>query len=357
MRLLQKFKKKSSPTHSGSGSNYAYVTARVRAMKSNLLPKETYPRLMNMGVDEITRFIEESQYKQDVDELARVYDGVDLFEHALNRNLGVTFTKIINISEGELNYLISEYLRKYDIWSIKTILRGKYCNASLEEINDNLVAAGQLSYTFLSSLAEKESYESVIDALSGTDYYPILKGYDGTNLSAIENQLDKEYYNGMFQAIGKPGSNDRKLFSKFIRTEIDIKNLSTLFRLKKAGVSEDEIADLILDGGLHLSMKEIEKLLPLPFNEFINSLEKYPYWEDISGIVNAEMDSLVDLEAQLTRHSIRSAASFSHMYPLSIVPIMDYVLNKKNEVNNLRIILRGKAANLDEEIIRNQLVI
>jgi V/A-type H+-transporting ATPase subunit C len=108
MRLLQKFRGKSSPKQGGSGgSNYAYVTARVRAMKSNLLPKETYPRLMNMGIDEITRFIEESQYKQDVDELARVYDGVDLFEHALNRNLAVTFTKLISISEGELNFLIS----------------------------------------------------------------------------------------------------------------------------------------------------------------------------------------------------------------------------------------------------------
>lgn len=357
MGLLQKFTRKSSPKQSGSGSNYAYVTARVRAMKSNLLPREAYPRLMNMGIDEITRFIEESQYKQDVDELARTYDGVDLFEHALNRNLAVTFTKLINISEGELNYLISEYLRKYDIWSIKTILRGKYCNASVEEINDSIVSAGQLSYPFLSSLSEKESYESIIDALSGTDYYPTLKEYDGTNLSDIENQLDKMYYSGLSSTVDNPKSNDSKLFSKFIRTEIDMKNLSTLFRLKNADVEKDEIADLILEGGLHLSIKEIEKLLPLPFSEFIQSLEKYPYWEDISGIVKPEMDSLVELETQLTKSNIKSASSFSHVYPLSIVPIMDYVLNKTNEVHNLRIILRGKAADLDEEIIKNQLVI
>ncbi|AKB85746.1 V-type ATP synthase subunit C [Methanococcoides methylutens] len=358
MRLLQKFRGKSSPKQGGSGgSNYAYVTARVRAMKSNLLPKETYPRLMNMGIDEITRFIEESQYKQDVDELARVYDGVDLFEHALNRNLAVTFTKLISISEGELNFLISEYLKKYDIWSIKTILRGKYCGASVEEINDSIVSAGQLSYSFLSSLAEKESYESVIDALSGTDYYPTLKGYDGTNLSAIENQLDKMYYDGLFYALGNPKSKDSKLFAKLIRTEIDSKNLSTLFRLKNAGVEEDEIAELILDGGLHISKKEIERLLPLPFSDFVQSLEKYPCWEDISDIAKPEMESLVELETQLTKYNIKSATSFSHMYPLSIVPIMDYILNKKNEVNNLRIIMRGKAADLDEEIIRNQLVI
>ncbi|KXS46890.1 MAG: V-type H+-transporting ATPase subunit C, partial [Methanohalophilus sp. T328-1] len=78
-------------------------------MKSNLLPKETYPRLINMDLDEITRFIEETRYKQDVDELARKFIGVDLIEHALNRNLAVTFSKLIDISEGELNYLITEY--------------------------------------------------------------------------------------------------------------------------------------------------------------------------------------------------------------------------------------------------------
>ncbi len=357
MRLLQKFKRKSSPTHSGSGSNYAYVTARVRAMKSNLLPGETYPRLMNMSIDEITRFIEESQYKQDVDELARVYDGVDLFEHALNRNLASTFTKLINISEGELNYLIAEYLKKYDICSIKTILRGKYCGASVEEIKDGLVSAGQLPYTFLSGLAEKDSYENVVDALSNTDYYTVLKGYDGTNLSDIENQLDKMYYNGLFYAIGNPRSSDRKLFSKFIRTEIDVKNLSTLFRLKRADVDKDEIADLILDGGLNLTIKEIEKLIPLSFADFIQSLEKYPQWEDIESLVSPEMESLIDLETQLTKFSIKSASSFSHVYPLSIVPIMDYVLNKTIEVNNLRTIMRGKAAGLNEETIKNQLVI
>lgn len=127
--------------------------------------------------------------------------------------------------------------------------------------------------------------------------------------------------------------------------------------MKKEGVEDGELEDLVLDGGLRLSLKEINKMVPLPFADFINSLEKYPYWEAMSDLVNPEMESLVDLETSLTKYSIKSAASFSHEYPLSIVPIMDYMISKKNEVSNLRIITRGKAVNLDDEIIRNQLVI
>ena len=264
---------------------------------------------------------------------------------------------MIKISEGEPNHLITEYLRNYDVWNIKTLLRGKYYNASADEIKEAFVSAGQLSYTFLSELAGKQSYSEVISVLESTVYYPILKEYDGTNLSDIENRLDKMYYNGLFNVISESKSKDRKLFAKFIRTEIDIKNINTLFRLKKAGVKQDEIIDLIIDGGLELSTNNIQKLLPLSYDDFIQALDQYSFWDSISDAVNSDTDSLINVETQLIKHSLKSASSFSHVYPLSIVPIMDYIISKRNEVNNLRIITRGKAANLSDEIIKNQLVI
>ncbi len=134
--------RKSDKKKKGS-SNYAYAVTRVRAMKSKLLPKESYPpRLLNMGIDEITRFIQESEYKNDVDELAMKYSGGDLAEHALNRNLALTYDKLVRITSGELNYLIVAYLKRYDIWNIKTLLRGKIYNASVEDILESLIAAG-----------------------------------------------------------------------------------------------------------------------------------------------------------------------------------------------------------------------
>lgn len=313
---------------------------------------------MNMKIDEITRFIEESEYKQDVDELARTYEGIDLIEHALNKNLAVTFSKLINFTEGELNYMLVEYLKNYDMWNIKTILRGKCYGAPIDEIKESLVAAGQLSYGRLSALAEKDSEADVIEALQNTPYYPILREYEKGKLSEIENLLDHMYYSGLFQAIGGAKVSDRRLFMKFIRTEIDIKNITMLLRLKKYGVIDaEEISDLILTGGLELDIEEMEKLFPLSFEELLQSIEKYSYWDAISDIAESDMDSLINLETRLTKYSLQTAGSFSHEYPLSIAPIMDYILNKKNEVNNLRIIIRGKAANLNEDIITNQLVI
>lgn len=326
-------------------------------MKSKLLPQETYPRLMNMQIDEITRFIEELEYKEDVDELARSYEGVDLIEHSLNRNLAVTFTKLMSISEGELNFLISEYLKKYDIWNIKTILRGKYCGASTDEILEAVVAAGRLSYTFISELAAKPTYDDVITSLLTSEYSFILKDYNGKDLSDIENRLDQKYYQDLFEAIGDSKSKDRKLFSKFVRTDIDLKNIITLFRLKKYGITDLAMVDLIVEGGLRLKFKDVERMLSLSFEDFLTELEKTPYWEEISDCCGPKMDSLIGVETRLKKLRLKSATSFSHVYPLSIVPIIDYILSKENEVNNLRIIIRGKATGLSEEEMKNQLVI
>ena len=69
-----------------------------------------------------------------------------------------------------------------------------------------------------------------------TEYYPLLQKFDGTNLASLENELDKMYYSNLFEAIGTPKSKDRKLFARVVRLEVDVKNLGTLFRLKKAGV-------------------------------------------------------------------------------------------------------------------------
>ena len=49
--------------------------------------------------------------------------------------------------------------------------------------------------------------------------------------------------------------------------------------------------------------------------------------------------------------------SFSHLYPLAINPIIDYMIHKENEVNNIRIIARGIESGLDKDTINGLLVI
>ncbi|MFZ2410222.1 MAG: V-type ATP synthase subunit C, partial [Candidatus Methanoperedens sp.] len=313
--------------------------------------REMYPKFLNMEIPEITRFIGESEYKKDVDELGKKYTGTDLFEHALNQNLAQTCRKLIEVSQNEANFLITEYLRSWDIWNIKTIIRGKFSGASEEEILESVVSAGQLRYREMTDIAKIGTVEGVIAAFAKTPYYPALEGYKGV-LADIENNLDKLYYSNLIKAVTATGN---KLFLKFLRTEIDLKNLKVLFRMKRAGMEREDIIKMLIPGGMELKEADLARLAAMPLSEFVRALEEYSYWKAISD-VSGELSSLINIETRLDKYGVVYASQISYYYPLSILPVLDYILSKKIEVDNLRIIVRGKETSLPEDIIKAHLV-
>ena len=284
-------------------------------MKTKLIPHEMYQRMLGMDIPEITRYLEETQYKEEIDLMAKDHSGAELVEFATFANLAKTYRKLLDVSIDEPQFLILEYLRRWDIWNIKTILRGKFYGASEEEITKYLVPAGELDMEFLEGLVKKERVEEVISAFDGTDYYEALAHYDGQMLSSVENALDKLYYFRMERAVGGTLSVGGGLLLKYVRKEIDVKNLVTLFRMNKAGIEASVIQDNLIPGGkLH---EELSRMAGQSYNEFVRGLEGYPFWSAISDVA-AEGGSVSRIEARLRAYLVRYAWAISNYHPLSI---------------------------------------
>ncbi|MEM0498681.1 MAG: V-type ATP synthase subunit C [Methanothrix sp.] len=339
----------------GKPVKYAYITGRVRAMKTKLIPNEMYARMLNMDIPEIARYLEETQYKEEIDALAKDYSGAELIEHATFANLAKTYRKLLEVSIDEPQFLILEYLRRWDIWNIKTILRGKFYGASDSEIMKYIVPAGELDREFLEGLAKKDSINDVIAAFEGTDFAEALSKYDGKFLASVENALDKLYYFRMERAVGGTLSVGGGLLLKYVRREIDIKNLITLFRMNKAGIEAGIVQENLIPGG-KLS-EELSRMAGQPYADFVRGLEGYPFWSAISDVATADLDSVSRIEARLKAYLIRYAWSLSNYHPLSILPVLGYIVTKETEVANIRKIVRGKEAGLPNELIEEQMVV
>ncbi len=208
-----------------------------------------------------------------------------------------------------------------------------------------------MRYRDLSDIVKVGTMEGVIAAFAKTPYYPALVGYKG-DLAETENALDRLYYSNLIEAVTATGNH---LFLKFLKTEIDLKNLKMLFRMKRAEMERDEILKLLIPGGMELKGSDLSRLAALPLSEFVRALEDYSYWSAISDISN-DLTSLINIETRLDKYGLLYASRISHYYPLSILPILDYIVSKKLEVDNIRIIVRGKETNLPEDIIRAHLV-
>ncbi len=351
----------------GSGrrkGNYPYATARVKAKKAQLLTKDNYPKLMMMDLNEIGRFMGETEYKQEMTELGARYSGVNLIELGTSMNLARTYRSIINFCEGDLKTILAAYLRRWDYANIKTILRGKFSNASLEEIQEDLVPAGNLSEEYLLSLVALDGPKEILDAVHKkqdiTIPEDVLTNYEKSgNLAPIEDYLDKDYYEKLLEAV-PPKGKPRMLFHRYVRREIDIVNLRTLLKLKQAGLSADKIRPYFIEGGHDLDVKELARLSSAEsFEAMLDELTKLKFYEDIKeGLETARRTgSLNDVMLSLQAYQAKQAEKFSHLYPLSVLPIIDYVIRKKIEVDNIRIVARGKATGMDPEAIKKLLVI
>lgn len=345
----------------GKRGNYAYTVARVKAKKSQLFTDDAYSKMLMMSLPEISRFISESGYSKEITELSGKYDGINLIEHATYRNMAGYFGEILSASSGELHDMLAAALKKWDVWNLKVILRGKSFGIDLDSIKEDLVPAGELTIQMLEKIMSLETTEEIIAAYGRmtSTVFPqdVLNSYkaDGT-LTEIEDFLDKDYYRRLLESID-PSSRPTRLFQDFVRVEIDTVNLETILKLKMEGIYGEDAMKFIIPSGKQVDRKLATQLANAEkIEDIVADLAQLDFYEDIKESLE-DTSSLRGLVSSMRKYHIKQAKTFSHLHPLSIVPVIDFMIHKENEVNNIRTIARGIDSGLDREVIRGLLVI
>jgi V/A-type H+-transporting ATPase subunit C len=295
----------------GKGFGYAYTNTRVRVMKSKLIDPIEYSKLMKMSLDQIARYLQETDYKKEIDLLGTKYEEANLIEYAINQNLANSFKKILNFSLKDSRKTINFFLKKYDVWNIKTILRGKQSKENAEEIIQDLIPAGELKEEFLIEVIKKtNSVQEAIESFKKTSYYETLKKH-ASNLTELEDALDIEYHN--------------------LRVNSTSGKIKELFREKA----------LYLDALNAARAKETKIKMKNILQEKKNKI-----------VVEDIKKSRIELRKRMSEKGRKMV----HIFKRDSSPVIGYFIAKENEVDNLRIIARGKQANLPLELIEQQLV-
>ncbi|MDO9033693.1 MAG: V-type ATP synthase subunit C [Methanoregula sp.] len=342
---------------------YIYICTRMRVRKTTLLPREEYMRMLNMNLPEITRLIGETDYKQEIDELGTTFKGIDLIEVALSWNLAKEYQKIQEITPGTLKQFTRAYLHRWDIQNVLTILKGRLQGAKTGKIKEILIPAGSLDRVALDRLLAEESSDKIVEMLKGYRMYPqvFAREYplskESGSYSQLENELYKQFYSEIISEA-ESGIKGGKLFLDFIRLEIDIKNVKTLFRLR-ADTFEEDARAMYIEGGT-LSAADFVTLNTMKDqNEFIDALKEKIRQKSIIALLDElrSEKAIRDVENRLTRVQLEQMERMSKRNPISIHPILVYLERKKYEVFNLRALARGKESKLPSEKIAEYLVV
>ena len=341
-------------------SNPEYVNARVRARRSALFADEDYRKLVRMSTAEIARFMEESAYEEEINALGARHSGVDLLEYALNRNLAKQFEDILGWANGRLYDLIARYLRKFDAWNVKTVIRGIYSDASREEIESDLIRAGEFDDRLVSRLLDAGSIEEAVDVLDRTMFGDALADAYGEYESSgvlvpLETAVDRVFYENLLSGVTWDETTQQ--YRDLLKAEVDFRNARNALRLARSGADVDP-GEYYIAGGRLFGRAELSSLAT-NLDELVQRIRDSTYGDELSDALDdlEEAASLIAFERALETALLEYSSSLGNVFPLSVSPVISYILAKEREVDNIRAIARAREAGLSPEQIEEELVI
>lgn len=346
---------------SGTG-NYSYTAARVKAKKSKLLKSEDYNKLLMMSVPEIARYISDNGgYGKEITDMATAYSGIDLIEYATYANMAKAFRSILGAASGDCKNMVGAYLKKWDYTNVLTIMRGKRFGLPADEIRQDLVPAGALNTEDLDKLLQYNTIEEVLNAFKSVGHVRIpdevVSAYKAEDILApIEDYFAMAYYHELLASVN---ANDRPttVFRNYIRSSIDAKNIETLLKLKSENIDSEAIMGFYIPGGREIDEKTMGQLAgAADMAGLLNDMQQLKMFADIKDSISAD-STITQIVNALTHYQAELADAVSALYPLSVLPVVDYMLHKETEVRNIRLLAYGAKSGLGSETVKDLLVI
>lgn len=344
-----------------------YACARLRGMRAHLLDSSFYERLIAApDVASTIKELMETSYEQDLEkELVRGMTSA-VVDDALKENMVHAYRKVLSFLDPKMRTVLSTLLGRWDVFNIKTVLRGAHNQVPAEEVNESLMPAGYLSGTELEGLAKLGDVKAIIDTMAmwGLPYAtPLRRTYPeyskSNDLPLLELALDRQYSEwATSRLVGE--DSDIEAARRVLGTQVDTLNLVTVFRMIKNEVSSSEAERYFLDGGRAIKKElylELTKLSDV--DEVLDRLKRSPYGEalDEAAVRYLEMQSIPVFERALEELLMRRALMSGVRDPHGVGVAIAYLWGKQNEITNIRIIARGKEVGMPADRVREELIL
>jgi V/A-type H+-transporting ATPase subunit C len=351
--------------------DYGYANARIKAMKSRLLQQNVLESLINKpDLPSLITELEKTPYKTELEKASIQYSDITMVEVALRRDMVLAFRKILGFMKGDEEEETEKsrlplILHRWDIHNIKTILRGRKISAPSEEILSCLIPAGELDEAALIELTRQPDVKAVIDLLAtwGIEYAkPLTRNFkkysEQRDMAILEYALDKFYLENTLTTVKRGETDDDRIIKDFIITEIDVTNIKTVLKMIRDRMDVGEAEKFLITGSVGIG---IEKLLTMVRTGTIEGAIKLLNGTPYSFLAQTPEKSLSsgsisESEKELDRYLVKKGVRHFLGDPLSISIGLAYVWAKVNEVTNIRIIARGKTADIPEKDLREALI-
>ena len=285
----------------------------------------------------------------------------------LRTSISVSMKKILYFFIGVDNTLIDVLLSRWDIFNIKTLVRGKLNNIPSDEALSATVPAGSLDEGMLREVYKQPSVQAVLDMLFTLRYTYVssiirIRNLNEGNLFKGEVELERAFFKDALSRI--KSSRERGLNSAIvedaIRLLIDRYNLVASIKIAEGGLRSEDATGYFIEGGSLISLDLYKRIVKgRDVSECMSMIDRAVWkmhWNRFSAqsrITNPLLLVERGMDYEILNYGIR----LPHEDPLHIGLVISYIWKKTNEVINLRTIVRGIYYNLPQGEVEGLLII
>lgn len=337
----------------------SYFNSRVRAMRGALLGKADYEPLMRLqSASAVADKLKSTVYGPFIEAAsARYTDPREAVSAALNSNLSDTFGQLWEIAPEGSKTLLKAVFSNWEVFDVKTLVRGIARNVKREEIKAALIPAGEFDTASLNTLLSSKDLSDLVAFLDtwrspyGAALRPGLGEYQ-RNGRIIEMELGAELHtHRLLLGALESGAMNSDIMRNWLELKADLQNALTLFKVVGEGYTPKAVSGFFLEGGT-LRKHVFVNLAGLKGREVLLAALKDSGRAEVRKVIEAAGADQMILEEMVEEEMKERLRVLSITDPLTIALPASYIYMKVREIKNLRLITRGTGFGIPYDEIR-----
>lgn len=268
---------------------YPALNAKMKGMHANHLSKEELEELLRQNSLKDAIYFLKSKFPnvENIDEKTHRKE----LEQELNNLFIIDILKLYKYLDKKETKIFMEFLSKYEINCVKNVFRNVTTNRdakiNLKNI-DNWTTKIFKPIDGINAITEEKEF---LEIIKSEEYYKVFSKYENiiedVPLEQIEVELDKFYFNEIYNLSKKVN----KEFKNIIGTEIDLLNITWIYRARKYfNYSENEVKEILIPINYKLSKEKTMRLIGI--NDF----------EEMKTILNETIYKNVFIDEKFIEH-------------------------------------------------------
>lgn len=323
---------------------YAYAVGRIRAMESRLLDRGKLERMIDAeSAEDALKVLGESEYAEYLAELESVHH----YESMLDKEMRRLYLEIRRLTPNP--ELVDFFALKFDYHNLKVIFKAHKLGEKREEL---LVGdLGNIPVGVLAKAVAEEDFKDLPPHMRQAAEKLVETFLLDPDPQLVDLWLDKAMFTEMAE---RAAAMDSDFFRQYLTYLIDLQNIKTYLRVRRANRPVEFLDDALLPGGSLDITRLVQPAEPLEV--LVERLTWGPYAQVVEDGVQSYLktDTLTRYE-KLADDFLISHVKKAKYRAFGPEPLAAYLLAKENELKAIRIIMVGKINRLPTEEIRERL--